>query len=336
MPPSRPWVIGHRGACGLRPEHTIAAYELAIDAGADFIEPDLVPTMDGVLIARHENEISGTTDVADRHEFADRRTIKAIEGRQINGWFTEDFTLAELKTLRARERLPLVRPESAAFDNRFELVTLEEIAALVAERSDALGRPMGIVAELKHAAYFNEIDLPFEDALLPLIERHGFGREHPFFVEAFDTAILQRLRPETDVRLVQLEDREITPRWLAAMVSYADAIGAEKGLIVPRDAEARSLPPTSLVEDAHAAGMLVFAWTFRSENLFLPVELRHGEDALAHGDAAAEYRQFYELGVDAVFSDFPADAVAAREAFRPPASSRGSGSSSAASGSSAE
>lgn len=315
--PPRPWVIGHRGASGLRPEHTRAAYELAIEQGADFIEPDLVPTRDGVLIARHENEISGTTDVADRPEFADRHTVKAIEGRQVTGWFTEDFALAELKTLRARERMPLVRPASAAFDGQFELVTLAEIVALATERSAALGRPVGIVAELKHAAYFAETDLRFEDTLLPLIKGHRLGREHPFFVEAFDAAILQRLRPETDVRLVQLADREVTPHWLATIASHADAIGPEKGLIVPRGPDGGSLPPTSLVEDAHAAGMLIFAWTFRSENLFLPTELRRGEDARAHGDAAAEYRMFYDLGVDAVFSDFPEEAAAARQAVIP-------------------
>lgn len=337
MAPSKPWIIGHRGASGLRPEHTLEAYALAIDQGADFIEPDLVPTKDGVLIARHENEISGTTDVAARPEFAERHNVAAIDGRQVHGWFTEDFTLAELKTLRARERMPYMRPASAAFDGQFELVTLEEIVAFVADRSAALGRAVGIVAELKHASYFHEIGLPFEDTLLPLIERHGFGRDEPFFVEAFDTAILQRLRRKTDVRLVQLEDREVAPPRLSAMASYADAIAPEKRLIVPRDAEERSLAPTRLVEDAHAAGMLVFAWTFRSENLFLPAELRQGEDALAHGDAAAEYRQFFELGVDAVFSDFPEDAVRAREPhFKPRPFSPCAGSSSSASGSSAE
>jgi glycerophosphoryl diester phosphodiesterase len=314
MRPSRPWVIGHRGASGLRPEHTIAAYKLAIEQGADFVEPDLVPTKDGVLIARHENEISETTDVADRPEFAERNTVKAIEGRRVSGWFAEDFTLAELKTLRARERMPHVRPASAAFDGEFGLTTLEEIVALVAERSAALGREVGIVAEIKHAPYFQEVGLPFEDLLLPTIERHGFRRESPFFVEAFDPGILERLRRRTDVRLVQLLDGEVSRERLAEIARHADAIGPEKGLIVPRDAEGRSLPPTSLVEDAHAAGLLVFAWTFRSENLFLPAELREGEDLLGRGNAAAEYRRFYGLGVDAVFSDFPADAVAAREA----------------------
>jgi glycerophosphoryl diester phosphodiesterase len=200
----RCWVIAHRGASGLRPEHTREAYALAIEQGADFVEPDLVPTKDGVLVARHENEISETTDVATRAEFASRRTTKAIEGRGIAGWFTEDFTLAELKTLRGRERLAPLRPASAAYDGRFGLATLEEIIALVGERSRALERPVGIVAELKHAAYFESIGLGFERLLLPVLERHGIGRDDPFFVESFEPGVLERLRTRTGVRLVQL------------------------------------------------------------------------------------------------------------------------------------
>lgn len=323
---STPAIIAHRGASGLRPEHTLAAYELAIEQGADFIEPDLVPTKDGILIARHENEISGTTDVAAHPDFAARRTTKTIDGAAVTGWFTEDFTLAELKSLRARERLGPLRPESAAFDGQFGLVTLEEIIALVAERSLALGRPIGIVAELKHASYFDGIGLPFEPLLLPILARHGIGRDDPFFVECFEPCILQRLRERTPVRLVQLladdsapADRPDLPiadmttsEGLRRIAAYADAIGPAKALIVPRDAEGRSLAPTSLVADAHAAGLQVFPWTFRSENLFLPAELRRGADPVAHGDAAAEYRQFIALGIDGLFSDFPAHAVAAR------------------------
>src|SRR5688500_5747907 len=177
----RPAVIAHRGASGLRPEHTLEAYRLGIEQGADYVEPDLVMTRDGVLVARHENEISGTTDVADRHEFADRRATKIVDGREVSGWFTEDFTLAELRTLRARERLPELRPGSAAYDGRFGLVTLEDIISLVDEESRARGRPIGIVAELKHAAYFDGIGLPIDRALLPLIA--GVGSGDPFFIE---------------------------------------------------------------------------------------------------------------------------------------------------------
>ncbi|MFN3727185.1 MAG: glycerophosphodiester phosphodiesterase [Allosphingosinicella sp.] len=322
---TRPAVIAHRGASGLRPEHTLEAYRIGIEQGADFVEPDLVMTRDGVLVARHENEISGTTDIAERAEFADRRTTKAVDGRELSGWFTEDFTLAELRTLRARERLPELRPDSAAYDGRFGVVTLEEIVDLVREESGARGRPIGIVAELKHAAYFDGIGLPIDRALLPLIA--GLGRDDPFFIECFEPGILRRLRGQTEVRLVQLLAETgsppdgapisyaemVTPSGLAEIARYADAVGPAKALIVPRGPDGASLAPTSLVADAHEAGLLVFPWTFRSENFFLPAELRRGEDLRAHGDAAAEYRQFYDLGVDAVFSDFPEQAVAARD-----------------------
>lgn len=319
---ARPWVIAHRGASGSRPEHTLEAYALAIEQGADFVEPDLVPTQDGVLVSRHENEISETTDVATRPEYASRRTTKTIEGRQVTGWFTEDFTLAELRTLRARERLPELRPASAAYDGQFGIVTLQEIVDLVRAR----GRIVGIVAELKHADYFRSMGLPFEDALLPLLERNDITRAEPFFIESFEPGVLERLRPRTNVRLVQLiaesgapADRPdlafssmTSPAGLAAIRRYADAIGPAKALIVPRGPDGRSLAPTRLVADAHATGLLVFPWTFRSENVFLPADLRRGDDPRAHGNAMAEYRLFYALGVDAVFSDFPAQAVAAR------------------------
>ena len=308
-------MIGHRGASGLRPEHTLAAYELAIEQGADFIEPDLVPTRDGVLVARHENEISETTDVADRPEFASRRTAKSIDGRQVTGWFTEDFTLEELRTLRARERLPALRPDSARLDGQFGLVTLDEILELAQRR-------VGVVLELKHAAYFASIGLPFTETLEPALSR--LSRDD--FIECFEPGILRHLRPGTSARLVQLiEERGwpadvpdlsyaemITPTGLAEIATYADAIGPAKALIVPRDGEGRSLAPTRLVSDAHDAGLLVFSWTFRNENFFLPAELRRGDDLRAHGETEAEYRQFYELGVDAVFSDFPGAAVHAR------------------------
>jgi glycerophosphoryl diester phosphodiesterase len=320
----RPAVIAHRGASGLRPEHTLEAYRLGIEQGADFVEPDLVMTRDGILVARHENEISGTTDVADRPEFAERRTTKTVDGRELVGWFTEDFTLAELLTLRSRERLPELRPDSAAFDGQFGLVTLEEIIALVRDESSARGRPIGIVAELKHAAYFDGLGLALDRALLPLIA--GLGRDDPFFVECFEPGILRRLRGQSEVRLVQLLAETggppdgaptsyaemVSPSGLAEIAAYADAIGPAKALIVPRGPDGASLAPTSLVADAHAAGLLVIPWTFRSENFFLPAEMRRGEDLREHGDSAAEYRLFYGLGVDALFSDFPEEAVAAR------------------------
>jgi len=321
-----PAVIAHRGASGERPEHTLEAYALAIEQGADWVEPDLVITRDGVLVARHENEISETTDVATRPEFANRRTTKVIEGKSVVGWFAEDFTLAELKTLRARERLPQLRPASAAHDGKFQIATLDEIAALVRDHRGEAGRPIGIVAELKHAAYFDSIGLPLDRPLLAALDG-PLGQEKALvIVESFEPGILRRLNRTTEVRLVQLlaeegrpaDGKELsframaTPEGLARIRGYADGIGAAKGLIIPRAPGGASLPPTTLVEDAKHAGLFVFVWTFRNENHFLPTELRRGEDPAAHGDAAAEYRMFYKLGVDGVFSDFPAQAVAAR------------------------
>ncbi len=326
VPPRTPAVIAHRGASGLLPEHTLQAYALAIEQGADYVEPDLVPTRDGALIARHENEISETTDIAARPQFAARRTTRTIDGRQVTGWFTEDFTLAELKTLRARERLSELRPASAAHDGQFGLVTLDEVIALVRDRGRTMGRRIGIVAELKHAAYFQSIGLPFEQTLLPVLERLGIGPGDPFLIESFEPGVLERLRTHTKIPLVQLiaeaggpADRpgttfaEMTSvSGLRGIAVYADAIGPAKALIVPRGADGASLPPTSLIADAHSQGLLVFAWTFRSENIFLPAQQRLGADPAVHGDALAEYRLFYALGVDGVFSDFPQEAVQAR------------------------
>ena len=318
-----PIVIAHRGASGMRPEHTIEAYRLAIEQGADFIEPDLVMTSDGVLVARHENEIGDTTDVSARAEFAERRTTKRIDGEDVTGWFTEDFTLAELKSLRARERLPLLRPGNAVHDGQFEIPTFAEVITL------AKGAGRGIYPELKHPSYFASIGLPMEDALLAALEEAGWTeKSDPVFVQCFEVGLLERLRERTQVRLVQLVADEggpadkpdlsyrtmVTPTGLRATARYADGIGPAKALIVPRGPDGRSLPPTSLVADAHAAGLKVHPWTFRSENFFLPAELRRGEGPCTHGDVAAEYRQFIGLGVDGLFSDHTADAVAARAA----------------------
>ena len=321
-PVTKPIIIAHRGASGERPEHTLAAYDLAIDQGADFIEPDVVPTKDDHLVARHENEISGTTDVADHPEFADRRTTKTIDGQQVTGWFTEDFTLAELKSLRARERLPQLRPANTAYDGQFEVPTFAEVIAL-AKRA---GR--GIYPELKHPTHFASIGLDMEDALVRALSEAGWtDKGDPVFVQCFEVGPLQRLRSRTRVRLVQLiadegapadrPDRSyramLTPEGLKEIATYADAIGPAKSLIVPRGPDGRSLGPTRLVEQAHAAGLKVHSWTMRSENAFLPTELRRGEDLRARGDALAEYRLFYGLGVNGLFSDHPADAVAAKK-----------------------
>jgi len=329
---TRPLVIAHRGASGERPEHTLMSYALAAEQGADFIEPDLVMTRDAVLVCRHENEISETTDVAARPEFRGRRTIKSIDGKFVTGWFTEDFTLAELRTLRARERLPQVRPANTAFDGQQAVPTFEEVLGLAARASQERGRAVGVYPELKHPTYFAALGLPMEGALVTALERYGVNRaDAPVFVQCFEVAPLQALRRLTAAPLVQLVAREggpfdraasgaryadmLTPAGLAETAAYAQGLGAEKTLLIPRDGEGRSLAPTRLVTDAHAAGLKVHPWTFRSENQFLPLELRSGADPRDRGDYTAEYAAFFALGVDAVFSDHPADALRTAAAF---------------------
>ena len=324
LTPIAPLVIAHRGASGNRPEHTLESYGLAIEQGADFIEPDLVMTRDHVLVARHENEISGTTDVATHPEFAARQATKIIDGQSFTGWFTEDFTLVELKTLRARERLPELRPQNCAYDGQFEIPTFSEILALAAT---APGR-VGVYPEIKHGTYFDGLGMNMEAPLLAALEQAGFTKaSDPVFIQSFEVGNLERLRKLTQLRLVQLIDGSghpadrpelpsttmITPAGLATIARYADAIGVTKALIVPRDASGRSSSPTMLIDDAHKAGLKIHAWTFRAENAFLPAEWRAGTDPAAHGALAAELRQFYELGIDGVFCDFPGVAICVRD-----------------------
>lgn len=338
MAAAPPIVIAHRGASGERPEHTLMAYELAIDQGADFIEPDLVMSKDGVLIARHENEISETTDVASRPAFADRKRTKMIDGREVTGWFSEDFTLAELKTLKARERLPQLRPQNVAYDGRETIPTLAEIIALAQRKSRETGRMIGLYPETKHPRYFQSIGLGMEAPLVKLLHESGYrGKQAAVFIQSFETGNLRALAAMTDLPLVQLIapagapwdlQNAGDPRTYADLISekglrdirtYADGIGVEKTLIVPRDKDGRSLPPTDLVTRAKATGLKIHVWTFRDENIFLPAELRRGDPADPRfraliGDAVAEYRAFYALGIDGVFSDFPATALTARGA----------------------
>jgi glycerophosphoryl diester phosphodiesterase len=297
-----PIVIAHRGASGYRPEHTLTAYELAIDLGADFIEPDLVPTQDGVLIARHENEISETTDVAQRPEFASRRTTRRIDGREVTGWFTEDFTLAEIKTLRAKERLSFRNQD---FNGRFEVPTFEEVLALAQRRG------VGIYPETKHPTYFRSIGLPLEEPLLALLEAAGFrDRNAPVYVQSFESGNLKELRRRSDLPLIQLlEERQAFD--LGEIATYADGIGPDKRLIVAADDAGRLRAPTSLVDDAHRRGLVVHPWTFRSDRQFLAAEYQ--------GEPRNEYDQFFSLGVDGVFSDYADTAVQARELFMPAA-----------------
>jgi glycerophosphoryl diester phosphodiesterase len=324
---SEPLVIGHRGASGYRPEHTLAAYELAARQGADYIEPDLVITKDGVLVARHEPEISGTTDVADHPEFASRQTTKLIDGVPFTGWFTEDFTLAELKTLRAKERIPQLRPQNTVYDGQFEVPTFQEVIDL------AKRLRVGIYPETKHPTYFRDLGLPLEEPLIRALNRNRLN--HPrakVFVQSFEVANLRAIDRWLRVPLVQLYGAKTaqpydfvvsgdprtyadlaTPAGLKWVSRYAEGAGPSKDYIVPRDATGRSLPPTTFVADAHRARLQVHPYTFRAENAFLPLELRSSADPAAKGDIQAELRQFYALGVDGVFADQPDEAVAARE-----------------------
>ena len=315
-----PLVIGHRGACGYRPEHTLESYHLAIRLGADYIEPDLVATRDGALVARHENEISGTTDVAAHPEFAARRVTKTVDGITLTGWFTEDFTLAELRTLRATERLPGVRPQNTVFDGRFEIPTFQEVIDLVRVEERRLGRPIGIYPETKYPSYFASIGLALEEPLVTALYRNDLTSH--VLIQSFEAGNLRKLHGMTDVPLIQLLDSEdapwdlVTPDGLAGIAEYAYGIGADKDLLIPRDAAGALLPATSVVRDAHAAGLVVHAWTFRAENRFLPPEFRIGTDPEARGDGIAEYELFLRLGVDGIFSDHPDTAVAAVNAVR--------------------
>jgi glycerophosphoryl diester phosphodiesterase len=322
-PPPPPIIIAHRGASADRPEHTIASYGLAIEQGADFIEPDLVSTKDHQLVARHENEISGTTDVASHPEFAARKASKTIDGQSITGWFTEDFTLAELKTLRACERLPQLRTANTGFDGKEAIPTLDEIIALAKAATARTGRTIGIYPETKHPSYFRGLNLPIEPVLLATLARAGWTRaDSPVFIQSFEVGNLKALRPQTKVRLIQLidsgtsadgqsYDAMVTPAGLQAISAYANGIGPNRDRIIPRDADGVLAAPTSLVADAHAAGLDVHPWTFRPENYFLAKAFRSGSDPRTRGDAAGEIRRYLETGIDGVFSDLPAAAVEA-------------------------
>jgi glycerophosphoryl diester phosphodiesterase len=322
MPVHAQIVIAHRGASGERPEHTLAAYALAIEQGTDFIEPDLVVTRDGVLVARHENEISGTTDVADHPEFADRRTAKVIDGREVAGWFAEDFTLAELRRLRARERLPQLRPANTRFDGQFTVPTLAEIVALLRAKETETGRRIGLYPELKHPSFLQAQGHDVAALLVEQLHAAGYrSADEPVFIQCFEVAPLVRLAGLTELRLIQLASAEGGPAdrpdlTYAAMLEgsalpriaeVVHGIGVELSLVLNPDGT-----PTGLVQAAHAAGLEVHAWTLRKENAFLPPALRRGEEPSAAGDIASLWHRLAEAGVDGVFTDHPGDAVALR------------------------
>ena len=327
---TQPILIAHRGASADRPEHTLASYAHAIAQGADFIEPDLVLTRDGVLMARHENEISETTDVASHPEFAARKTTRVIDGTSMTGWFTEDFTLAELKTLRARERLPRLRPGNTAYDGQFEIPTLQEILALVKDEEARTGRRIGIYPETKHPSYFAHIGLPHETPLLAVLAAYGYtAADDPVFIQSFEVGNLQALHGKTRLRLIQLVDASgspadrpgqsytdmVTPQGLRDIARYAQGIGPNKSLVIARDMLGRMGPPTPLVAHAHAAGLAVHPWTFRPENFFLPLGQRVGINPQSRGDLQAEITAFLHAGVDGVFSDDVASARAAIDGY---------------------
>ncbi len=316
---SPPIVIAHRGASGERPEHTVAAYELAIRQGADVIEPDLVPTKDGALVARHENEISETTDVADHPEFAARKATRTIDGKELTGWFTEDFTLAELKTLRAKERLPLMRPGNRGYDGQETIPTFEEVIALAKKHGVA------IYPETKHPSYFASIGKGTNAPLVAALQKAGWdSAEAPVFIQSFEVKNLQRLKRMTKVRLIQLVDGAgapadgtapsyaamVTPAGLKAVAGYAWGLGPNKGMLWD------GAVPKTIVADAHAAGLRVHPWTYRAENYFLPSAYRDGINPRGHGDLAAEISAALRLGIDGFFTDFPAIGVQARDKMR--------------------
>ncbi len=306
-------VIAHRGASGERPEHTLASYRLAIDQGADYIEPDLVMTRDGVLIARHENEIGGTTDVAQHPEFASRRRTQVIDGESMTGWFTEDFTLSEIKSLRARERLPGLRKHNCGFDGQFTVPTFDEILQLVTQANLERGAnrlpgtpdraPVGVYPETKHPAHFAQLGLPQELAVLDALRRYDYAKAgSPVFIQSFDPRNLRQLRVMTPLPLVQLLEHDLGD--LRQIAEYADAIGIAKALATPAG-----------VREALGVGLKVHVWTFRAENEFLPDDLKRGTDAAAHGDLEAEIWRFLERGISGFFVDFPAIGVRVRDAY---------------------
>jgi len=328
-------VIGHRGASALRPEHTLTSYGKAIADGADFVEPDLVMTRDGVPVARHENEISGTTDVAAHPEFAARKTTKMVDGEKVTGWFTEDFTLAELKTLRARERLPELR--GTQYDGRFQIPTLEEIIDFVAAESTMVGYPVGIIPEIKHGAYFQKLGLPMEDKVLAILAAHPYTQTAPVEIQSFEIANLWHLRRKIggkgtknsrpNIRLLQLlgdakgQAWDVTaaggkltfadmmkPAGLREIAIYADAIGPNIRSIIPLAADGTLGRPTALVHDAHAAGLELHPYTFRPENFFQAKNFWRGSDpkTLNAAGSIEEIRAYLDAGIDAFFTDDPA------------------------------
>ncbi|MGP3969156.1 glycerophosphodiester phosphodiesterase [Streptomyces sp. 6N223] len=331
-----PTVIAHRGASGYRPEHTLGAYQLALDMGADIIEQDLVPTKDGHLVCRHENDITGTTDVADHPEFAGRRTTKTVDGQQLTGWFTEDFTLAELRTLRATERIPAQRPNNTLYNGRWTVPSFEEVLRWAADAARRRGRPVWLYPETKHPTYFRELGLGLEQPLARLLRRFGLhGADAPVFLQSFEPTSMQRMSRLVDTpRVVLLSSLTsqpwdfkvsgdprtvadlITPEGLREIAGYAHGIGPTLDLVIPRRSDGTLGTPTTLVADAHAEDLVVHPYTLRNENSFLPAEFRTGTDPNRYGDVFGAIGTFFEQGIDGVFADQPDTALLAAADFR--------------------
>ncbi|MFF5480635.1 glycerophosphodiester phosphodiesterase [Streptomyces sp. NPDC012935] len=332
----KPTVIGHRGASGYRPEHTLGSYQLALDMGADIIEAgDLVPTKDGHLVCRHEPEIGGTTDVAAHPEFADRKKTKSLDGVATTGWFTEDFTLAELKTLRATERIPANRPHNTLYNGRWEIPTFEEVLRWQDEQSRKRGKQVWIYPELKHPTYFRKQGLALEERVAKVLHKHGKDRRNsPVILQSFEPTSIQRLNKLVDNPLVVLLSGATTRPWdfvetgdprtvadlikpagLREIASYAQGIGPTLDLVIPKDANGNLTQPTTLVADAHKVGLILHPYTMRNENPFLPTSFRKGTDADAYGDVFGAYRTYFATGIDGVFTDNPDTGLLAREDF---------------------
>ncbi|MFE5872595.1 glycerophosphodiester phosphodiesterase [Streptomyces roseifaciens] len=332
----KPTVIGHRGGSGYRPEHTLGSYQFALDNGADVIEQDLVPTKDGHLVCRHENDITGTTDVASRPEFASRKTTKTVDGEAHTGWFTEDFTLAELKTLRAKERIPGTRQHNTLYDGVWQVPTFEEVLKWADEQGRKRGRRIWLHIETKHPTYFRKAGLGLEERLAKLLRRYNrSGRNAHTFLQSFEPSSLQRLnRLGVDCpKVLLLDDLTtqpwdfveakdprtvadlITPKGLKWVSGFAQGIGPWLNLIIPRDKNDKLTKPTTLVRDAHAAGLLLHPYTMRNENSFLPADFRRGTDPNGYGDALAAFKTYFATGIDGIFSDNCDTAAMARDAF---------------------
>ncbi|MEV6172118.1 glycerophosphodiester phosphodiesterase [Streptomyces sp. NPDC051954] len=331
-----PTIIGHRGASGYRPEHTFGSYQLALDMGAHIVEAgDLVPTKDGHIVCRHEPEIGGTTDVADHPEFASRRTTKLLDGVSTTGWFTEDFTLAELKTLRAKERIPANRPHNNLYNGRWEIPTFEEVLQWQDEQTRKRGKQVWIYPETKHPTYFRKLGLGLEERLAKLLRKYGKDKKNsPVIIQSFEPSSIQRLNKLVGNPLAVLLDAANTrpfdfveagdPRTVADLVkpeglkwiaSFANGIGPTLDLIIPKDANGYLTKPTTLVKDAHAAGLILHPYTLRNENPFLPADFRKGTDADAYGDVFGAYKVYFATGIDGVFTDNADTGLLARQDF---------------------